>query len=98
MAALQLYRQSAVGDTLSDALHEMVGEDKISGDLATKVMAEVAFLVSNLLHYTCPCFFSTAFLHACQSGPPYCPIMLPVRVAACCGHRPVACMTDMLAL
>ena len=44
MAALQLYRQSAVGDTLSDALHEMVAEDKISGDLATKVMAEVAFL------------------------------------------------------
>ena len=44
MAALQLYRQSAVGDTLSDVLHEMVAEDKISGDLATKVMAEVALL------------------------------------------------------
>lgn len=42
MAALQLYRQSAVGDTLSDALHEMVADDKIPGDLATKVMAEVA--------------------------------------------------------
>ncbi|CAL5220960.1 g3066 [Coccomyxa viridis] len=40
MAALQLYRQSAVGDTLSDALHEMVADDKIPGDLATKVMAE----------------------------------------------------------
>ena len=46
MAALQLYRQSAVGDTLSDALHEMVHEDKIPGDLATKVMAEVASLAS----------------------------------------------------
>ena len=46
MAALQLYRQSAVGDTLSDALHEMVAEDKIPGDLATKVMAEVASLSS----------------------------------------------------
>ena len=46
MAALQLYRQSAVGDTLSDALHEMVAEDKIPGDLATKVMAEVASLAS----------------------------------------------------
>ena len=44
MAGLQLYRQSAVGDTLSDVLHEMVAEDKISGDLATKVMAEVALL------------------------------------------------------
>ena len=29
--ALQLYRQSAVGDTLNDALHEMVSEEKISG-------------------------------------------------------------------
>ena len=39
--ALQLYRQSAVGDTLNDALHEMVSEEKISGALADRVMLEV---------------------------------------------------------
>ncbi|CAK0783143.1 hypothetical protein CVIRNUC_006339 [Coccomyxa viridis] len=38
--ALQLYRQSAVGDTLNDALHEMVSEEKISGALADRVMLE----------------------------------------------------------
>ena len=39
--ALQLYRQSKLGDCLAEALDEMVGEDKITGELATKVMAEV---------------------------------------------------------
>lgn len=39
--ALQLYRQSAVGDTLNDALHEMVSEEKIPGALADRVMLEV---------------------------------------------------------
>ena len=52
MAALQLYRQSAVGDTLNDVLHEMVGDDKIPGDLATKVMAEVASPFCTMLWLT----------------------------------------------
>ena len=44
--ALQLYRQSAVGDTLNDALHEMVSEEKISGALADRVMLEVVAATS----------------------------------------------------
>ena len=54
MAALQLYRQSAVGDTLSDALHELVAEDKISGALATKVMAEVLLSCVCVIHIVSP--------------------------------------------
>jgi hypothetical protein len=39
--ALQLYRQSKIGDCLAEALDDMVTQEKITGELATKVMAEV---------------------------------------------------------
>jgi len=39
--ALQLYRQTAIGDCLDEALDEMVTAGKIPGDLATKMMQEV---------------------------------------------------------
>jgi hypothetical protein len=37
----QIYRQSKVGDCLVEALDEMVSNDKIPGELATKILAEV---------------------------------------------------------
>lgn len=36
-----LYRQSKLGDCLVEALDQMVTEDKIPGELATKILAEV---------------------------------------------------------
>jgi hypothetical protein len=35
------YRESKLGDSLVDALREMVEQDRISGELALKVLVEV---------------------------------------------------------
>ena len=68
--ALQLYRQSAVGDTLNDALHEMVSEEKISGALADRVMLEVIapppFSFGLIVKTVQPCIRSICCPH-CQS-------------------------------
>ncbi len=41
MSANQIYRQSKLGDALVEALDQMVMDEKIPGELATKILSEV---------------------------------------------------------
>ncbi len=42
MTLLTLYRTSKIGDCLAEVLDEMIMQEKIPGDLGTKVMEEVS--------------------------------------------------------